>query len=100
MTQRRLTAVLATLVIAGCAAASGYDPKRYAAEDAGAPDPDTAPLASAPRTTIPDPKKPPLPPPPPPAPAPAPVVEEDAGPPADAGTKPKPTKPAAPATKK
>ena len=45
-------------LLAGCAAASGYDPKRYAKEDAGAPDPDTAPLPAAPKTTIADPKHP------------------------------------------
>ena len=44
--------------LVGCAAASGYDPKRYANNDAGAPDPDTAPLPASPKTTIPDPKRP------------------------------------------
>ena len=71
-------ALVLLLVLVGCAAASGYDPKRYANNDAGAPDPDTAPLPPQPKTTIPDPKQPPAPTPPPPA-------VEDAGPPPDAG---------------
>jgi hypothetical protein len=51
-------AVSALLLLAGCAAASGYDANRYASHDAGAPDPDTAPLPAQPKTTIPDPKHP------------------------------------------
>lgn len=78
---RRLSATLFVLALASCAAASGYDPKRYAKSDSGAPDPDTAPLPAQPKTTISDPKQPPLPPPPPPPP---PKVEEEAGPPAAA----------------
>ncbi|MFO0740643.1 MAG: hypothetical protein U0270_32400 [Labilithrix sp.] len=98
MNRRSTVLVLAALaVLAGCAAASGYDAKRYANTDAGAPDPDTAALPTVSRTTIPDPKKPPPPPPPAPAPAPAPV-EEDAGPP-DAGPTAKPTKPKSAGTK-
>lgn len=51
---------LALLALTGCAAASGYDAKRYAHAEAGAPDPETAALPRAARTTIPDPKaKPP-----------------------------------------
>lgn len=67
------------LLLAGCAAASGYDPRRYEGADAGAPDPETAPIAvagatgTAPKTTIPDPKRPP-PPAPPSSPGPAPTA--------------------------
>jgi Tfp pilus assembly protein PilP len=55
---RRLLLLSILLLLAGCAAASGYDPKRYAKQDAGAPDPETAPLPPQPKTTIPDPKHP------------------------------------------
>lgn len=48
--------VVLVLALTACAAASGYDAKRYVSSDASAPDPDTAPLPPAPRTTIPDPK--------------------------------------------
>ena len=51
-------AISTLLVLVGCAAASGYDPKRYAKQDAGAADPDTAPLPAQPKTTILDPKQP------------------------------------------
>jgi hypothetical protein len=56
--KRALFFVTLAVLTAGCAAASGYDPKRYAHVDAGAPDPETTPLPPQPRTTIPDPKHP------------------------------------------
>jgi hypothetical protein len=57
--RRRHALVASTLLfLASCAAASGYDPKRYASQEAGAPDPDTAPLPAQPKATIPDPKHP------------------------------------------
>jgi hypothetical protein len=43
-------------VLAACAAASGYDPNRYAGRKVEPADPDTQPLPSEPKTTIPDPK--------------------------------------------
>ncbi|MBX3226625.1 MAG: hypothetical protein KIT84_31800 [Labilithrix sp.] len=60
MTRLALALPLLLLACAACAAASGYDPKRYAG-DAGAPapDPDTAPLAPTAKPTIADPKRPP-----------------------------------------
>ena len=74
----RLLALLA-LGAVSCAAASGYDPKRYPDSDASAPvDPDTIALAPAPKTSIADPRLAPLPPASAPAPA-SPPPEEDAG---------------------
>lgn len=71
---KRLYLALAVLTLSACAAASGYDPKRYENRgDAGAPDPETVALAPTAKKTIPDPRLAPLPPPPPPV--------EDAGPP-------------------
>ena len=55
---KRALLTLVVLALAGCAAASGYDPKRYANQDAGAPDPETAPLPPSPKTTVADPKQP------------------------------------------
>lgn len=67
------------LLGASCAAASGYDPKRYGSDASAPADPDTVALAPTARTSIADPNKPA--PPAPPAPAPPPTVqEEDAGP--------------------
>jgi hypothetical protein len=73
----------ALTVLSACAAASGYDANRYSGgADAGF-DPETAPLPSSPRTTIPDPKRPPKTATPPPESAP---VAEDAGSASDATT--------------
>jgi hypothetical protein len=71
----------ALMLLSACAAASGYDANRYSGEADAGFNPETAPLPSSPRTTIPDPKQPRK-----TAAPPAPPVMEDAGSASDATT--------------